>query len=162
MAPTRLIVRRDDEVHEVEVAPNGQVSVAGVSYRVRAVQRGLYRVEAGGQRWLVAAAGPAEACWVFVEGRAAVVEAAPAADRGGLRRRAAGHRPDAMSAPMPATVVKVLVEPGAQVAHGDTVLVLEAMKMELPIRAPRDGVVRELRCRAGDLVQPGVNLVELA
>jgi 3-methylcrotonyl-CoA carboxylase alpha subunit len=38
---------------------------------------------------------------------------------------------------------------------------LEAMKMELPIKAPREGVVRAVHCHTGDLVQPGVNLVEL-
>jgi biotin carboxyl carrier protein len=62
---------------------------------------------------------------------------------------------------MPATVVKVLVEPGARVVKGDTLLVLEAMKMELPVRAPRDGVVKSVACRQGELVQPGVNLLEL-
>ena len=66
-----------------------------------------------------------------------------------------------MTAPMPATVVKVLVEPGQAVAEGDTVLVLEAMKMELPIRAPRAGVVKAVHCAQGELVQPGVALVEL-
>jgi acetyl-CoA/propionyl-CoA carboxylase biotin carboxyl carrier protein len=66
-----------------------------------------------------------------------------------------------LSAPMPATVVKVLVEPGAQVEKGDTLVMLEAMKMELPVKAPRDGVVRKITCQPGQLVQPGVNLIEL-
>jgi biotin carboxyl carrier protein len=38
---------------------------------------------------------------------------------------------------------------------------LEAMKMELPIRAPRDARVKAIACRQGDLVQPGVPLLEL-
>ena len=38
---------------------------------------------------------------------------------------------------------------------------LEAMKMELAVRAPRDGVVTAVHCRAGELVQPGVTLVEI-
>jgi acetyl/propionyl-CoA carboxylase alpha subunit len=63
--------------------------------------------------------------------------------------------------PMPATVVKILVEAGQEVAEGATVLVLEAMKMELPIRAPRAGVVKSVDCTQGELVQPGVTLVEL-
>jgi biotin carboxyl carrier protein len=65
------------------------------------------------------------------------------------------------SAPMPATVVKVLTEPGTRVRKGDTLIMLEAMKMELAVKSPRDGVVRAVKCRAGELVQPGVNLVEL-
>jgi biotin carboxyl carrier protein len=62
---------------------------------------------------------------------------------------------------MPATVLKVLVAPGAAVAKGDTLVVLEAMKMELPIRAAGDGVVGEVFCREGELVQAGAPLVEL-
>jgi biotin carboxyl carrier protein len=62
---------------------------------------------------------------------------------------------------MPATVVKVLAEPGTRVRKGDTLIMLEAMKMELAVKAPRDGVVRAVKCQPGELVQPGVNLVEL-
>jgi biotin carboxyl carrier protein len=58
--------------------------------------------------------------------------------------------------------VNVLVQPGARVAKGDVLVMLEAMKMELPVKAPRDGVVRAIRCQPGELVQPGVDLVELA
>jgi biotin carboxyl carrier protein len=62
---------------------------------------------------------------------------------------------------MPATVVSVEVEVGAVVRQGDTLVVLEAMKMELPIRATADGTVTAVRCKAGDLVQPGVPLIEI-
>jgi 3-methylcrotonyl-CoA carboxylase alpha subunit len=62
---------------------------------------------------------------------------------------------------MPATVVKVLVAPGQAVRHGDTLVVLEAMKMELPIRAPGDATVKAVNCREGELVQPDRALVEL-
>jgi biotin carboxyl carrier protein len=62
---------------------------------------------------------------------------------------------------MPATVRKINVAPGTTVKKGDTLLVLEAMKMELPVRAPSDGIVTSISCREGQLVQPGVGLVEL-
>jgi acetyl/propionyl-CoA carboxylase alpha subunit len=86
---------------------------------------------------------------------------APAAPtvRSEPRRRARGALDT--SAPMPATVVKVLAEPGTRVRKGDTLIMLEAMKMELAVKAPRDGVVRAVKCQPGELVQPGVNLVEL-
>jgi 3-methylcrotonyl-CoA carboxylase alpha subunit len=61
---------------------------------------------------------------------------------------------------MPATVIKILVAPGSAVKTGDTVLLLEAMKMELPIRAPADAVIKAVHCREGDLVQPDVALVD--
>jgi 3-methylcrotonyl-CoA carboxylase alpha subunit len=62
---------------------------------------------------------------------------------------------------MPATVVSVMVEVGAHVTRGDTLVMLEAMKMELAIRAPRDGVVKAIHCQPGELVQPGTNVLDL-
>jgi biotin carboxyl carrier protein len=64
-------------------------------------------------------------------------------------------------APMPASVVAIRVTPGQAVEAGDTLIVLEAMKMELPLRAPRSGTVTSIRCRKGELVQPGVPLLEI-
>ena len=68
---------------------------------------------------------------------------------------------DALGAPMPAAVSAILVKPGAVVEAGDTLLRLEAMKMELAIRAPSPGRVTSVDCRVGDLVQPGRPLVTL-
>lgn len=68
---------------------------------------------------------------------------------------------DALAAPMPAAVSAILVEPGAVVEAGDTLVRLEAMKMELAIRAPSPGRVTSVDCRVGDLVQPGRPLVAL-
>ena len=62
---------------------------------------------------------------------------------------------------MPATVTAVIVEPGATVTAGDTLIRLEAMKMELAIRAPADGRITAVHCNIGDLVQPGRPLVVL-
>jgi 3-methylcrotonyl-CoA carboxylase alpha subunit len=62
---------------------------------------------------------------------------------------------------MSATVVRIHVQPGDRVEAGDPLVVLEAMKMELPIRAPRDATVRAVHCREGELVQPEMILVEL-
>jgi 3-methylcrotonyl-CoA carboxylase alpha subunit len=62
---------------------------------------------------------------------------------------------------MPARVVKVLVTVGQAVRRGDIVMKLEAMKMELPLRAPRDGTIRAIACREGELVQPGVSVLEM-
>jgi len=62
---------------------------------------------------------------------------------------------------MPATVRAIEVAVGDRVNRGATLIVLEAMKMELPIKAPADGTVVSVACRVGELVQPGVPLVEL-
>ena len=97
--------------------------------------------------------------WVFVDGRVYRLEA----DRSLRPQSSASHAIDdtALASPMPATVSAVKVAVGDHVAKGDVLVTLEAMKMELPIRAPRDGVVRRIACAPGDLVQPGVPLVLL-
>jgi biotin carboxyl carrier protein len=96
--------------------------------------------------------------WVFIDGESFTIDIEPA-DRTRSRRGSGGD--EGLAAPMPATVIKVLVEPGALVKRGDVLLLLEAMKMELPIRAPREGRVKALHCRPGELVQPGTALVDL-
>jgi 3-methylcrotonyl-CoA carboxylase alpha subunit len=155
---TRVTLRIGDTTTEATVRADGGVEVASASFTVAQTSPGMYVVTDGERRWTVAVAGPPEARWVFVNGRIAVIDAAPESTSR-KRTRTGGH--DSMAAPMPATVVTILVEPGAPVSRGDTVIVLEAMKMELPIRAPRDGVVKSIACRQGELVQPGVNLLEL-
>jgi 3-methylcrotonyl-CoA carboxylase alpha subunit len=66
-----------------------------------------------------------------------------------------------LTAPMPGTVVKVLVEEGQEVEEGQLLLVLEAMKMEQPVSAPHDGTVRSLPFEEGSLVPGGAVLVEV-
>jgi acetyl-CoA carboxylase biotin carboxylase subunit len=68
---------------------------------------------------------------------------------------------EAVTAPMPATVIKINVKPGDAVNKGDIVILLEAMKMELPVRAPDSGTVRAIRCREGELVDADAVLLEL-
>ena len=58
-------------------------------------------------------------------------------------------------AEMVSSVWKVLVEPGAQVAAGDTLVILESMKMEIPVLAESSGVVAEIAVNEGDVVQEG-------
>jgi 3-methylcrotonyl-CoA carboxylase alpha subunit len=126
--------------------------------RVTSLGNGLYRVTDGERSRLAYAVGSADARWVFLDGRVFVIETAA---RSSGRRRARGHDEGALAAPMPATVVKINVKPGQGVSMGDVLIMLEAMKMELPIKAPRDGTVKAIACRPGELVQPGVALLEL-
>ena len=77
-------------------------------------------------------------------------------------RRAATSAAASLIAPMPATVIRVKVKAGDPVKKGDVLVVLEAMKMELPLRALGDGVVSAVRCQEGELVQADATLVEFA
>ncbi|MGK2857816.1 MAG: acetyl-CoA carboxylase biotin carboxyl carrier protein subunit [Thermoanaerobaculia bacterium] len=80
----------------------------------------------------------------------------------GARRAKSRQREHTMAAPMPALVTKILVEPGQRVARGAPLVILEAMKMEHQISAPYDGTVEEIRCKAGEMVQPPDDLIVLA
>lgn len=66
-----------------------------------------------------------------------------------------------LTAPMPGKVFKVLSKVGEKVKQGQTLLILEAMKMEHPIKADKDGTVTKLLFNEGDLVQGGMPLAEL-
>jgi acetyl-CoA/propionyl-CoA/long-chain acyl-CoA carboxylase, biotin carboxylase, biotin carboxyl carrier protein len=68
---------------------------------------------------------------------------------------------DAVTAPMQGTVVKVAVEEGQEVAAGDLVVVLEAMKMENPVTAHKDGTITGLAVEAGAAITQGTVLAEI-
>ncbi|GHX67277.1 oxaloacetate decarboxylase, alpha subunit [Vibrio cholerae] len=69
---------------------------------------------------------------------------------------------EAVVAPLAGTIFKIQVEQGDEVAEGDVLIVLEAMKMETEIRAARNGVIQELHVKEGDSVRVGASLLSLA
>jgi 3-methylcrotonyl-CoA carboxylase alpha subunit len=72
-----------------------------------------------------------------------------------------GHEQSEVVAPMPGTVIRVLVEPGARVRARQPLVVLEAMKMETPLVSPYEATVRTVHVGEGDRVAGGAVLVEL-
>jgi biotin carboxyl carrier protein len=129
-----------------------------VDFDVTPLGCGRYQVSNGTRQQLAYATGPSTSRWVFIDGRTFVVDVTGSAD-GKVRRT---HDDDmGLASPMPATVASIHVSEGQPVSRGDLLVMLEAMKMELPIKAPRDGRVRKVGCTQGELVQPGVPLIEL-
>jgi len=150
----------DDRQYRVAIADRSEPRSARVDDRLYAVRTdgaGAVRITAEGGRssvtaWTVAIG---DVRWVFVNGRVfELSEARP------LARARAGHH-GALTAPMPATVRRVLVGVGDAVKRGDALVILEAMKMELPVRAHGAGTVTAIHCREGELVQPGLTLIEI-
>jgi biotin carboxyl carrier protein len=94
--------------------------------------------------------------WVFYDGEVHEIIA-----EGSVERRRGAHAQGSLTAPMPATVIDIKVAAGDSVKRGDLLILLEAMKMELPVRAPGDGRVIAIHCRPGDLVQPETALIDL-
>ena len=67
----------------------------------------------------------------------------------------------AIRAPMPGLIVRVPVREGEAVAKGDTLVILESMKMENELKAPRDGTIRHVSVKAGDSVEQNKLLLTL-
>jgi acetyl/propionyl-CoA carboxylase alpha subunit len=134
--------------------------VSGGRLTAARISPGIFRVDYEGRSEIVYVAGISGDRWAFWNGRvfrSSTDEQAP--HRAQPTRRAVAL---SLTAPMPATVLKVLVAPGLQVKKGDTVIILEAMKMELPVRTSRGGIVAAVHCREGELVQSDTVLVEIA
>jgi biotin carboxyl carrier protein len=119
---------------------------------------GRYLVEHGPATQVAYAVSAGQQTWVFLDGRVYLVGTSIAS----RARGATINDADALAAPMPATVVRIEVTAGQTIAKDTLLIMLEAMKMELPIRAPREGRVTAIRCRVGEIVQPGVPLLEIA
>jgi 3-methylcrotonyl-CoA carboxylase alpha subunit len=141
--------------HRVDATAEG-LHVEGSLVRAERQPGGAIRID-DGRTHLAWAVSSGDTRWVFVDGEVFVFETG----RPLARRRRASAAQGSLTAPMPATVRQVVVSPGARVQQGDVLLVLEAMKMELPVRAPGDGTVAAVKCRQGELVQAGQELIEL-
>ena len=114
-------------------------------------------VEVGGRRLeVVLPAGLGVAA-----GRARRANAARRPARRGNGRASSAASGATLASPMQGTIVKVAVEDGAQVAEGDLVVVLEAMKMEQPLLAHKAGTVRSLSAAPGDGVTAGAAICEI-
>ncbi|MEV1011326.1 biotin carboxylase N-terminal domain-containing protein [Streptomyces sp. NPDC049881] len=114
-------------------------------------------VEVGGKRLEVSL--PATLAMPLA--RAAVAGGARPARRKAGGRAAAAATGAALASPMQGTIVKVAVEEGQQVAEGELVIVLEAMKMEQPITAHRAGTVTSLSAEVGSAVSAGAVICEI-
>lgn len=92
---------------------------------------------------------------VIADGREAVVSASNKK----LKKGAA--QVGGLASPMPGKIFKIVKEVGSEVKKGETILILEAMKMEHSIRSDKDGKVKKINFKVGELVQGGVVLAEV-
>jgi acetyl-CoA/propionyl-CoA carboxylase biotin carboxyl carrier protein len=122
-------------------------------------ERERVTVEVGGRRLEVTL----PAGFQSAGGGAAAGGAAGRARRGGRRGGAGGAAPsgNALVSPMQGTIVKIVAAEGEQVSAGDTIVVLEAMKMEQPLTAHQAGTVTGLTVQVGETVSAGAVICEL-
>lgn len=97
--------------------------------------------------------------WVHLDGRAHLLVWQDAISH--YEEEADSHAGDVARAPMPGSVIQVAVAPGDAVAAGETMMVIESMKLETAIRAPRDGVVAAIHLAIGQTFDRDAALVTL-
>jgi acetyl/propionyl-CoA carboxylase alpha subunit len=154
----------DGQSFSVDLTP------AGKSYRVEAgaetVEVQILHTKDGkldllidGKRVTVYVSSDHNRRWVTVNGRTLVFNKSTGGHRsGGGHHHTAGE----LTAPMPGKVRAVNVKEGEAVTKGQTLLLLEAMKMEIRVQAPRNGVVRKLSVQQGQMVEREQMLIEIA
>jgi acetyl-CoA/propionyl-CoA carboxylase biotin carboxyl carrier protein len=120
-------------------------------------ERERVTVEVGGKRIEVVLPAGLGASTARAAGKAAAPPKRRAG-RSGAKSQASG---DALVSPMQGTIVKLVAEEGARVAAGDPIVVLEAMKMEQPLNAHKDGVVAGLAAEVGQTVSNGAMICEI-
>ena len=141
------------------------------SHDTRWVERALERGEFKGEEW-TAVVDPARAVRparvvVELDGRRIPVRVwgddlpTPPPPPAAAGHGGGSHAPGVIAAPMQGTILQVTVDPGQEIAAGDVVCILEAMKMENHIAATHDGVVGEVAVKPGDIVDTGQVLLRM-
>jgi 3-methylcrotonyl-CoA carboxylase alpha subunit len=148
--PVRCAVEREDDRFVVRV---GGVTL---HLRLTPLEPGRFCLSTSGKSQIVRVAHAQARSFLHADGY--TLEFATTA--GGDPAVQTGHHD--LTAPMPGSVAQILVREGDTVARGQPLVIVEAMKMEHVVRAPRAGRVRAVRAHAGDQVEGGAVLVEIA
>ena len=149
-----LVIEAMKMANDIVAEVDGTVQRIAVSAG-QSVNQGDLLVEMVADAVAAPVAAPAPAAPKAAPAAAAPVTAAPT-----LSPAAVGAK--TVTAPLPGSITKISVKVGDTVAAGDTVLMMEAMKMENSISAEFGGTVKAILCKEGDQVQSGQALVELA
>lgn len=154
-------LRQGDRLHEVLVREQRgglEVSIDGQLSRpqVERLGPGRFALVEGPRRRVFHCVQDGDRLLVLWDGAVHTLLQEREGAQGGQR-----HHEGGLEAPMPGKVIKVSVAPGDPVQKGDEVLVIEAMKMENAVRAPRTGSIKAVACQVGDMVAAGTVLVEI-
>lgn len=165
----KIQLDHNSQIYSLDLAQSGKIATVALDGQTHAVE--ILRV---GEGWLdlrfsaspsvpqsvvtahVSSDGPKR--WVTVNGQTFVLtQSTGPAKRGGHAQHAAG----ALTAPMPGQIRAMQVAEGETVSKGQTLVVVEAMKMEIKVAAPFDGVVKMVKVQPGQAVEKDELLVEM-
>ena len=149
----KLEVRVDGRPQTVEVEPGAADAVE--------VEPGIWSILIGGRSYEVKLEPAEDGYWASVDGRRFRVEVRDPRQLPRSRSGLAAEGRQRVASPMPGKVVRVLVREGEEVAAGQGMVVVEAMKMQNEIRSPKGGRVVMLRAVEGAAVSGGETLAEV-
>lgn len=157
----KLRIKIDGTEHEIDATRQGEtlaVELDGITHNLTVLDSsdGALTLDYNGKRLRIAGVKSGMKRQLVVNGRMTNYE------RVSDDPSAADSAEGSLSASIPAVVSEVLVAVGDSVEAGDKLILLESMKMIIPIQATTDGTVAALHCAAGDSVQAGVPLIEIA
>ena len=139
---------------KAEIEPQRDGSIFSHNGLLLHTENGLW-LEIDGRKYKTEAVKVGDVWWVHFMGHTLQFEV--------VEPGASGAEEDGnLTAPMPGNVLEVFVNEGQQVAAGDQLLIMEAMKMEHKIIADRDAVVEAIHFAAGDQVSQGAELIKLS
>ena len=159
----RLDEREGNFTFELEgEIQDGLLAAISLDIESRDTGEGLCRTESG-RTYPFAWAWVGPELHLWLDGDLFILQRADPSTSSGRRQgsASAANASGDVLAPMPGAVLEVLVAEGDRVEQNQTVMIMESMKMELVITAPRDGVVRRVPVQPGDQVDRGMRLLEL-
>jgi acetyl/propionyl-CoA carboxylase alpha subunit len=144
-------------------SPNATVTIDGTVYEVdwSRVREGVLSLIMDGRSHTVQVARSDGGVTVDVDGQHFVIGTGSRDDDSAVAAGAGGGGGGTIKAPMPGNVVKVMVEEGDEVVAGQSIVVVEAMKMENEVKSGTDGTVKKVNVAAGDSVGTSEVMVEI-
>ena len=153
----------NSEAFSVDLMPSGRFYRVGMEDRsveveILLAKDGRLDLLVDGKRLMAYISSDNDKRWVTINGQTLVLTKSS-----GSRSRGHGHHHAAgeLTAPMPGQVRAVNVKEGDAVAKGQTLMLIEAMKMEIRIQSPQDGVVKKLFVQQGQTVEREQMLIEI-
>jgi acetyl/propionyl-CoA carboxylase alpha subunit len=159
----------DGELYTLRLEPAGdgyqyrldELQNASGAASVEATGPGIYSVLLGTRSFAIHIAPAGDTLEIWDGDARRFLSIADSRDRPATAANSAHSGPFQLRAQMPGKIIKVLVEPGTGVLPGQGLLVVEAMKMQNEMKAPRGGLVTRIYAREGDTVEAGVPLIEV-
>ncbi len=160
------VVRAGGHEHRIRLDPLEPgvllLTAGGRSFLVHiAGENGRWALHMGGQTLEYEVEQAGEKAWARAYGVASTGPAARARDAVSQNAARTGPESEGLGAPMPGAVTHVLVHEGDAVSAGQPLVIVEAMKMEHVVRAPRAGVIKALRVQPGAQVEGGAIVAEI-